>query len=413
MKRVLSGTLFFLRESIFVIVLCMEKDKYYSSGQFAKKARVSLRTIRFYDQKNILKPSFRNENGNRYYTDDDLAKLQQILLFKYLGFSLEDIREFTLASMDPKILMNSLQIQKKLIQERIENMQSMTNAIDHTMRELEEHQSIDWKSMLSLIDLTAMESSMKSQYVNSSNINARIRLHNEYSKNTQGWFPWIYEQCHIQENMRILEIGCGNGELWKDHLEDLPNHVHITLMDISEGMIRDVKRILKDDHRFAYVVGDCQKLDFQEKFDLIIANHVMFYLDDIPKVLNDCAKLLKENGMMLVSTYGKNHMKEITELVQSFNSNIMLSKEALYERFGIENGEEILRQSFSLVELKRYEDAIEVDEVEPLISYILSCHGNQNQLLLDHYKEFHTFVSKKVSRGFGITKDAGVFICKN
>ena len=63
----------------------MSKD-FYTSGQFAKKANVTLRTIRFYDKKGILKPSFRNNNGNRYYTDEDLVKLQQILLLKYMGF---------------------------------------------------------------------------------------------------------------------------------------------------------------------------------------------------------------------------------------------------------------------------------------------------------------------------------------
>ena len=67
--------------------------KYYTSGEFAKKAHVSIRTIRYYDQKNLLKPSTRTTSGARRYTDADFAKLQQILLLKYLGFSLSDIRE--------------------------------------------------------------------------------------------------------------------------------------------------------------------------------------------------------------------------------------------------------------------------------------------------------------------------------
>ena len=54
---------------------------YYTSGQFAKKAHVSVRTIRFYDQQNILKPSKLDKNGSRFYTDNDFVKLQQILLF--------------------------------------------------------------------------------------------------------------------------------------------------------------------------------------------------------------------------------------------------------------------------------------------------------------------------------------------
>ena len=70
----------------------MKKEGYYSSGEFAKMAKVTLRTIRYYDKQNLLKPSYVNENGARFYTDGDFMKLQQILLFKYLGFSLSEIR---------------------------------------------------------------------------------------------------------------------------------------------------------------------------------------------------------------------------------------------------------------------------------------------------------------------------------
>ena len=63
----------------------MKKDGYYSSGQFARMAGVTLRTIRYYDQHDILKPSLVSESGARFYTDTDFARLQQILLLKYLG----------------------------------------------------------------------------------------------------------------------------------------------------------------------------------------------------------------------------------------------------------------------------------------------------------------------------------------
>ena len=105
-------------------------------------------------------------------------------------------------------------------------------------------------------------------------------------------------------------------------------------------------------------------------------------------------------------------MKEITELVQSFDSRITLSKECLYERFGLENGESILSHYFSQISCNHYEDYISLDQGEPLIEYILSCHGNQNQYILDRYHDFQIFVEKKVKKDFHITKDAGCFLCK-
>ena len=101
----------------------MHKEGFYSSGEFAKKANVTVRTIRFYDKKNLLKPSYVNENGARFYTDADFARLQQILLFKYLGFSLDDIKNITVGDSDYNILINSLHLQLNLIKDKIAQMQ--------------------------------------------------------------------------------------------------------------------------------------------------------------------------------------------------------------------------------------------------------------------------------------------------
>ena len=207
----------------------MNLPGYYSSGQFARMAGVTVRTIRYYDRQNILKPSYVNRSGARFYTDSDLAGLQQILLLKYLGFSLDEIREMTIGDIDYHFLKNSLNLQKKLVQDRIEQMQLVESAIEDTVRTIEEEQQIDWSHMLELIHLTSMEKSLKHQYQNATNISARIRLHRDYSANRQGWFPWIYEQCRITDGLKILELGCGNGALWTENLALLPAHVQICL----------------------------------------------------------------------------------------------------------------------------------------------------------------------------------------
>lgn len=391
----------------------MKKDGFYSSGEFAKKAHVTLRTIRYYDKQNILVPSARTESGVRWYTDADFAKLQQILLLKYLGFSLEDIREMTLASADQQYLLESMRVQKKLLQERMEEMRAMSEAIDSTMDAIQKEQAIDWNSMLDLIHMTAVENSLKAQYQNAANISARIRLHRDFSVNQQGWFPWMMQQYKLEPGLRVLEIGCGNGALWTENLTEIPEKLEVVLSDNSEGMLRDAQSILGKDPRFCFCKCDCHEIPYEdESFDLVIANHVLFYCEDLTKVLAECRRVLRIGGRMACSTYGKRHMREITEMVQQFHSQIVLSADALYERFGMENGKEILEPFFEDVQLLRYEDAIELAETEPLISYILSCHGNQNQLLLDRYKEFREFVTTKTAGGFHITKDAGMFIGK-
>ena len=392
----------------------MNLPGYYSSGQFANMAKVSVRTIRYYDKQNILKPSYINQSGARFYTDADFAKLQQILLLKYLGFSLDDIREMTIADMDYHFMLNSLNLQKRLIADRIEQMQLIEKAVEDTMTTIKEHQQLDGMQMLNLIHLTEMEHSLKNQYQNATNISARIRLHNEYSSNKQGWFPWIYEKCNVHEGMKILELGCGDGSLWSYNIAKLPLNCHITLSDISEGMLRDAKRNIGTEHeQFSYHAFDCHQIPYEDSaFDLVIANHLLFYCEDMKQVCREVQRVLRADGVFLCSAYGRKHMQEISKLAASFDSRIILSAEKLYKYFGLENGARKLMDIFASIECMRYDDEIIVDCAEPLIAYILSCHGNQNQMLLDRYKEFRTFVERKVKRGFHITKDAGIFICQ-
>lgn len=66
----------------------MHKEGYYSSGEFAKKANVTVRTIRYYDKQNILKPSLLTEDGVRFYTDSDFTRSQRYCCLSIWGFHL-------------------------------------------------------------------------------------------------------------------------------------------------------------------------------------------------------------------------------------------------------------------------------------------------------------------------------------
>ena len=385
---------------------------YYSSGEFARMAQITVRTVRYYDKQNILKPSLVTPTGARFYTEEDFARLQQIMLLKYLGFSLEDIRELTVNDSDYSYLEHSLEQQQNLVRDRIEQLQLVEQAIGETVTEIRQQQNVDWNRMRELIHLTGMENSLKAQYRNSTNISARIRLHRLFSSNKQGWFPWIYEQCQITEGMKILELGCGNGRLWIENKAKLPADCEIILSDISEGMIRDVRReqSLQDD-RFSFAAFDCHAIPYEDaSFDLVIANHVLFYCKDVDRVCSEVGRVLKPVGRFVCGTYGVAHMQEVSRLVTQFDDRITLSGENLYEHFGKENGAQALAPYFAEVDWQQYEDALIVTQAEPLIEYVLSCHGNQNQYILEKYSKFRKYVEGQIRNGYTITKDAGIFI---
>lgn len=379
---------------------------YYKTGQFAKLANVSERTIRYYDKIGLLKPSFVMENGYHQYSDLDLLKLQKILSLKHLGFSIEEIFPMV---MDNTNLKESFDLQIDLIEDKISHLQSLKDAL----KRASQTPDLSWNMILSLVQLSNEETNIIEQYKNAKNLNDRISLHEKYSTNKQGWFNWLFYQIDFSRVNRLLELGCGNGKLWQENRIDLRNR-EIFLSDISEGMVEEVRNKLGSD--FNCIVADAEKIPFKDSyFDTIIANHVLFYLNDLNLGLKEIDRVLKSDGILYCSTYGKNHMKEITEIVQNFDSRINLSNHSLYDIFGLENGEDILSKYFSNIQRMDYQDSLEITESKPLIDYIMSCHGNQNEILGPRLNEFKEYIEELLKNNgkIVVAKQAGLFVCKN
>lgn len=378
---------------------------YYKTGQFAKLANVSERTIRYYDKIGLLKPSFVMENGYRQYSDLDLLKLQKILSLKHLGFSIEEIFPMV---MDNTNLKESFELQIDLIEDKISHLQSLKDAL----KRASQTPDLSWNMILSLVQLSNEETNIIEQYKNAKNLNDRITLHEKYSTNKQGWFNWLFYQIDFSKVNRLLELGCGNGKLWQENKIDLRNR-EIFLSDISEGMVEEVRNKLGSD--FNCIVADAEKIPFKDSyFDTIIANHVLFYLNDLNMGLKEISRVLKPDGILYCSTYGKNHMKEITKIVQNFDCRINLSNHSLYDIFGLENGEDILSKNFSNIQRMDYQDSLEITESKPLIDYIMSCHGNQNEILGPRLNEFKEYIEELLENNgkIVVTKEAGLFVCR-
>lgn len=391
-------------------------EGYYTSGEFAKKANVSIRTIRYYDKQGLLKPAAMSDAGYRLYTDSDFAKLQKILSLKYLGFSLDEIRSITINDDDNGYVEQSLKLQLDLVKKRIGHLQLVEQTLSETSKLVTDNPVIDWNKILHLIHITNMEKSLVEQYKNAANINIRIELHKRYTTNPIGWFEWLYSLLDLKTGESLLELGCGNGELWRTNAAKIPAGARLCLSDGSGGMIRDAKEHLRRvAGQFSYEVIDCRQIPKpDESFDKAAANHVLFYLKNLDEALEEIKRVLKKGGTFYCSTYGREHMKEISQLVKEFDSRIVLSEVNLYDVFGLENGSEILKRHFGHVEKILYDDCLKVSDAGPLMEYILSCHGNQQEYLSDRYDEFREFLEKKIERKgtLCITKMAGVFECR-
>lgn len=390
-------------------------EQLFSTGEFAKRANVTVRTIHYYEKKGLIRPEKISDSGYRYYGQREFARLQRVLTLKLLGFSLEEIREFSLNENDRDFLQRSFGMQLSLVRKKIEHLKAVEESIQNVSEMFAVDDVPDWDEITKLIRIINMDGDLVEQYKNGKNIDARITLHSRCSSNPQSWFSWIYEQMNLAPEMKVLELGCGSGMLWKENQKKIPAGCHILLTDISSGMLEDTKKNLSGSclEKFSYEVMDCCDIRSETAaYDKVVANFLLFYLRDIKKAVTEISRVMKPGGTFICATCGEHHMQEVEELVKEFNPKIQLSAVRLYENFGLENGEALLSQFFDRVEKREYPDELRVTDIDLLADYIMSCHGNQREYLVPEYEEFKVFLRGKLKKkGYiRITKQAGMFI---
>ncbi len=97
-------------------------EKRYTSGEIAAAAGLTIRTVQHYDNIGLLPSSGRTEGGRRYYTQDDLIRIEQIVFYKLLDFSLEQIKEQLLLQPSENELLEMFKNQQLLLLQKMEHL---------------------------------------------------------------------------------------------------------------------------------------------------------------------------------------------------------------------------------------------------------------------------------------------------
>ncbi|MCC5425058.1 MerR family transcriptional regulator, partial [Clostridium botulinum] len=376
--------------------------KLFTTGEFAKKAGVTIRTLRYYDKIGLLVPSSHNELGHRLYSKEDFGKLQKILTLKFIGLSLEDIANIMKYDLNHKDFKKSLEIQKEIMKKKIKHIQSIIKAIDEAADTIDFNKEMDWDKFINIISAINSDKNWTQQYENASNLRARIAIHELFSTNKEGWMPWFFKELkqelsmispncenHNEEinneniselsnldlkqsNIKILELGCGDASLWNKNFNHILSNWDITLTDFSEGMLKDAKKNLREKRsRFNFKIVNAESIPFEEEsFDVVIANHMLYHVPNINKALKEINRVLKSEGILFASTVGKNHMKEIREIISTFDIyNLTSESWEITDSFQLENGLKIVSEYFNMVELKRYKDNLKVTDPVYILDY--------------------------------------------
>src|ERR1041385_5050574 len=187
------------------------------------------------------------------------------------------------------------------------------------------------------------------QYNSTKNLDARIALHQRFSTNPYGFQRWVFDHLGLVDGQRVLEVGCGTRSLWIENADRMPR-LRLLLSDAAIAMRPQLVCALPE-------------LPFASNaFDVVIANHMLYHVEDRERALREIKRVLRKGGLFFAATNGRDHLKEIKALVPE--------SAAVSAGFTLENGGEQLERVFANVQRDDHLDALHVTEGEPLIAYL-------------------------------------------
>jgi SAM-dependent methyltransferase len=148
------------------------------------------------------------------------------------------------------------------------------------------------------------------------------------------------------------------------------------------GMVAEATAVLGSDARFRIRQMDAQKLNLpNDSFDTVIANHMLYHIQDRPRALAEMRRVLVPGGRLIAATNSQSHLREIWTLVDECRGEGSPINGAL--PFSLENGEEQLRPCFANVFIHPVRGALQITEAEAVEQYVLSL-GEAKQTIVGH-----------------------------
>lgn len=138
--------------------------KHYRIKEFSKRTGVTVRTLHYYDEIKLLKPSNKSVSGHRLYSESDMLRLQQITTLKFLGFSLEAVKQII---QHPNFdIQASLKSQAKVLAKEADKIKNAAKLLQLVIDQLTRFGTVNWQNIAKIIEILQIQDITVENWIN-------------------------------------------------------------------------------------------------------------------------------------------------------------------------------------------------------------------------------------------------------
>jgi DNA-binding transcriptional MerR regulator/predicted SAM-dependent methyltransferase len=298
----------------------------YSIKEVAELFSITTNKIRFYEKKGLITAARDEENNYRYYTENDLIKLQTILMYRILNIPIEDIEDILKNDYKNNVL-NHFYKQWEIINNEVHRVKLIQNSLEEIMDAIyaandeKYHRSII-ESIKKMNDIYKIKENWKDKWdfdVWAKNYDKDVKRDAgslKIYKNYESILDTVFKKAthNIDKEAEVLEIGVGTGNLANRFLSE---GFHITGLDQSREMLN----VAKDKFpRLKLRLGEFLKIPFENNtFDILVSTYAFHHLNDEEKgvAIKEMLRTLKDGGKIIIGDLMFQNEKQKEEIIKN------------------------------------------------------------------------------------------------
>lgn len=301
----------------------------YTISQIAEMFNITTNKIRFYETKGLLAPIRESDNQYRKFSEDDIVRLQSILLYRSIGLSIDSIKNI-LKNDKKENYLTHFNNQWKLVNDEIHRLnvirKSLEQVIDKIYQETDKYTVKD--DLLEIINESNKLNEIKNEWKDKWNFNSWAKSYDEDVKKDTGELK-IYKNYDLilqsvydlvealdRRNSNILEIGVGTGNLASKFLK---NNYNIIGIDQSREMLS----VAKEKYPSLKVrLGEFLKIPYDNNsFDIIISTYAFHHLNEEEKciAIEEIIRVLKDDGVIIIGDLMFESKEEEQEMLKNLS----------------------------------------------------------------------------------------------